>query len=602
MGVTQKSSTDNTTAVQNSKPSSDAILNPPQAKKGNQGSADLSQMQSALGSAYSDEAIKSPQDRALDVMGIDSTSLDLSQVNSISDAEKERIEEYSKSELGFLMEGLTTEVLETLSNTPKQKALMTLFLHRQEALKSNVVVKDMSSTSELRTGLYERGSTSSINVTKESGTRSGTERAEYGQTSDHVWEDASGVHLQKSQNGRSSNQSISHDDSTFTRSTSVQNDEDDSVRKTTVTKVSNQDRATKLEATRAENSKKKLSDRVETTATILEAKAAKDIDIGGGKIEGETDLGGGTKASGSLEANTLNVNAKAGAYYDPKKGLKVGGSAGAKYTLVGGNAKLTAGPYGFNMMGEKMRSEFTVGLSAGVVAEANGAIDLNVSKGAKGVGVEVDTPAGIGTSAKLSGFAGAKAGIEAGAKLDWGKKPDYRFSVEDYTRKMVQDYLGSYTDYVPDYLFNEFSEHFAAIVIGNGGWENLAAIKAGVEGTAGIGGEASYNLGLQGGRVKCSGTLQGTVGVGVGGKIGLDLDALDGVRFLGLMLFRTADKILKAFGISPSQIYARLDKKIQKAKKWLGKEIYDVGTSGKIDYVIPDSVAGWCANKLGYAP
>jgi hypothetical protein len=315
--------------------------------------------------------------------------------------------------------------------------------------------------------------------------------------------------------------------------------------------------------------------------------------------EREDDLGGADLKS-KLQFGVQEANTQAGIYYQ-EKSFKVGGSARAKYKMINGSAKLTTNPYAFSIGGEKMRTQFTVGVNAGLIAEAGGQIDLNVSKHEKSVGVEVEPGAGGGTKAGVDAFAGAKAGIETSAKLDWGKSTTYRSNVENYTRNQVHSLLGDYSDILPDYLFSEFASHFSSIVIGSGGWQNLAALKGGVQGSAGIGGNASFNLGLKGGRIKCGGALGATIGLGVGGKVGMELDAIDGMRFLGLMLFKTAQKVVNQFGITGGRIWKYIKKKGKQALRWLGKQVYDVGTSGNLDYVIPDDTAKWCARQLGYS-
>ena len=299
------------------------------------------------------------------------------------------------------------------------------------------------------------------------------------------------------------------------------------------------------------------------------------------------------KGEGEVDLSNASAEAKGSATWNPEDGLKVKGSAGASYTLVGGSYKFTFGPYDFKLLGEPMKAEFTLGASAKAVAEANGEVEINAAGGDNGVDVS------FGGSA--SAFAGAKAGVEAGAKLHWAKKPEYR----QETKKFIDDLLkdASWFSWLPDSweesIKSKAGDLVATHVIGEGGLKELVALKAGVEGSAGIGGEASFNLGLSGGKFRCSGTLKGTVGLGVGGKVNLAIDMIEGFRYLGIMLFnKGADIIANTFGISRDQIMAEVEKRIDKAKKDLGKSIYEMGQ----DSWIPGS--GWASKKaaaaLGY--
>ena len=590
------------------------------------------------GEATSEPLNLSPKELALGTLGIIDGQSDQSLLAKVTNEMHTKYDGMTKPEIDMNIDMLVREVNSSDKITNDMVYKMHYLLYRQAALANSApsVKLDGASVNGKKTlydsELYASGTVNSTEKTidKKIGDKSTIKtdlNAPEGvmQNNMMMWEGGDGaVHTLETADKTHMHEWVSADNSehgsiiehrenaTHTKETDLYDADGTLKRRETVVKTQNEDRAEALKRKKEEAAKKleqeqanpsdpkslkeKIKENTEVTTKLVEVQ--KDWNAGIGKEgKAEKHLGGGVKASAEGELSTLKADAKAGVYYDPKKGLKVGGSAGAKYTLAGGNAKITAGPYGFNLGGEKMQSEFTVGVSAAVLAEANGELNINAMKSGEGAGLKIEA----GSEGKVSAFAGGKAGVEAGAKLDWGKQADYRSKVESYTRDLIREYLGSYTDYVPDFMFGEFAEYFASIVIGEGGWKNLAAVKGGLEGTAGIGGEAAYNLGLSGGRIKCSGKLQGTVGLGLGGKVSVDLDALDGVRFVGMMLFNGADYLLKKFGIAPSTIMGRLRKKTDQAMAWLGKQIYDYGTSGYTDYLIPDSVASYCAKQLGYS-
>ena len=123
-------------------------------------------------------------------------------------------------------------------------------------------------------------------------------------------------------------------------------------------------------------------------------------------------------------------------------------------------------------------------------------------------------------------------------------------------------------------------------------------------GSAGIGGSAAFDLGLSGGRIKAAGTLKGTGGLGIGGKVNLDMDAVNGIRFLALMAWRGAHEVVELFGVGANYIAQFVTRTTRQVSRWLGKQIYSYGTGkvGYADYFIPDSMALNVASLLGYHP
>jgi hypothetical protein len=291
------------------------------------------------------------------------------------------------------------------------------------------------------------------------------------------------------------------------------------------------------------------------------------------------DNGKGVKGSAGYELGKAEANAKGSATIG-KDGVKVKGSAGASVTLVGGNAKIEAPVFTWSLLGEPVRVKLTAGVSAAVVAEANGELELDVSKG-ENLGVTV----GGGGRA----FAGAKAGVEVGAHIQWMRHGDYSQLLMDFLDDIPG--VGRFVDDVPVDLWKQISQ----VLVGTGTSDLLIA-KAGVFGSAGIGGEASFGLKLQGGRVQLQGDLNGAIGLGGGAKTSLDLDAVDGIRFGGVLALRGVEWIkdhIAGAAAWTQQIISEAQRRIdaymeeKKAKggwkgamasavDWLGDDLFDL--------------------------
>lgn len=287
----------------------------------------------------------------------------------------------------------------------------------------------------------------------------------------------------------------------------------------------------------------------------------------------------GLKAQAGVTVGKAEANATGSATLK-KDQLKVGGSAGAKLTLVGGAAKAEVPVFTWSLLGEPVRVKLTVGLNAAVVAEAQGDLNIDVGRGDK-LGVDI--------SAGGRAFAGAKAGVEVGAHLTWLRRSDYHLLIKDFLDDVPG--VGRFVNDVPEDLWKQV----ANMVIGTGESDLLIA-KAGVFGSAGIGGEASFGLSLKGGRVKMNGDLNGAIGIGGGAKTSLDLDAIDGIRFGGVLALRGMEwikDVIAGAGGMGGQLVAegkrRVDAWMEEKKKaggvsgffaksadWLGDDVFDL--------------------------
>ena len=66
--------------------------------------------------------------------------------------------------------------------------------------------------------------------------------------------------------------------------------------------------------------------------------------------------------------------------------IKVKVVAGAKVTMIGGNAKIEAFAVESNLGGEKVQAITTVGVNSSALAEVNGTVELDIDK-SEGVNV-----------------------------------------------------------------------------------------------------------------------------------------------------------------------------------------------------------------------
>ncbi len=327
------------------------------------------------------------------------------------------------------------------------------------------------------------------------------------------------------------------------------------------------------------------------TETELGAKVGKDDDgnryaeVGAGakaglyeqKIQHKWDNGGG-EAEASWNALGAEANAKGRATITPDS-LQVGGSAGAKATLIGGNARIEAPTFGWELMGEKVDVAVTAGVSAAVLAEAKGNIDLDISKG-EDLGVQL--------SGGGKAFAGAKAGVEVGAKLRWRRQPDYTDLLIDFAKSLP----GSVDDYFVDKLPRQAWTEISRVLIGSGKSDLLAG-KAGVEGSAGIGGEARFGVGLSGGKINVSGSMAGTVGLGAGVRTDLMLDAINGVRFAGVLGMRGTEWLKDALQEAAAWTDQAVDLIQAKIDEYIEAEKAEGGFSGAVA-----SAVDWVGDDL----
>ena len=237
-------------------------------------------------------------------------------------------------------------------------------------------------------------------------------------------------------------------------------------------------------------------------------------------------LGNGLKAEASYDAGKAEANAKVDTVFT-KDQIKVKGAAGAKITMIGGNAKVTLPVHSFTLGGERLQAAVTVGVNASVLAELNGTVQVDLDKGSDKFNA--------GLSGGAEAFVGAKGGAEIGAEFNWLRQSGNTYG-EDLKR-FARSLPGKADDWVVDQMPEEFWPQLATVLVGSRKSRVLYA-KAGVEGRAGLGASAKFGAGFEDGMLKFSGNMSGTIGLGGGVKTDFGVHAVDGARLGGIWAIR----------------------------------------------------------------
>lgn len=247
------------------------------------------------------------------------------------------------------------------------------------------------------------------------------------------------------------------------------------------------------------------------------------------------EKGHATELTAKGEALSASATAGAGVAFAPDK-VKVTGAAAAKVTLVGGSLYVETEAFTWNMFGEECAARIFAGVDASILAEAKGDVELVIGKGD-------NLEAGVKVGGKA--FAGARAGVEVGGKLRWIRKSDYSADVLRFAKSLP----GKIDDRLADKVSPATWKRVSAILFGTNPRADLLIAKAGVEGSAGIGGAATFAAGLDdNGMINVSAELGGTVGLGGKVKTDLKLGASNGARFVGLMAMRGQSWLLEKIG------------------------------------------------------
>lgn len=267
----------------------------------------------------------------------------------------------------------------------------------------------------------------------------------------------------------------------------------------------------------------------------------------------------GSKAKGSTQVGSVDAHGQVKANFGPES-ASVNANVSAKAALLDFTRRWEWDTDPFTIAGEKLTGRFYLFVSGMIGAEAAAHIDANVKllKGKKeadpdallaGTGLEVDPATGkakeakksLGGEAKASAnaFVGAKATLGAGLAAYWDRK-----DVSEYGAQIAG---AAEALFVPLYAVNpglawiaeqaggvEFAEkmiHKFFDWAGAAAKVNLMGIEALVEGSVGIGGKVEAAVGFQHGKLTLTAAASGTVGVGLGSTVRINLDLLEGARF-----------------------------------------------------------------------
>jgi hypothetical protein len=237
-------------------------------------------------------------------------------------------------------------------------------------------------------------------------------------------------------------------------------------------------------------------------------------------------LGEGVKAEASYDVGKAEANAKAEAKFT-KDQVKVRGAAGAKVTMIGGNAKIDLPVTSFTLGGERVQAAVTVGVNGSVLAELDGKVDIDLEKG--------NDKFNAGLSGGGEAFVGAKGGAEIGAEFRWMRQSSNVYG--GVLKQFASSIPGKIDDWVVEQLPEEFWPQLAGVLVGSGSSKVLYA-KAGVEGRAGLGASANFAGGFKDGMLHISGGLSTTIGLGGGVKTDLGVHMVDGARLGGVWSIR----------------------------------------------------------------
>jgi len=293
----------------------------------------------------------------------------------------------------------------------------------------------------------------------------------------------------------------------------------------------------------------------------------------------------GSKFNTSVEAGTIGADANIKSTFRADQ-IKVEGNVGAKVTMVGGSAKISVPVFDWQIGGEKMAVALTAGVNAELLAEANGNIKLDVGKSDKGINAHIE---GGGKA-----FVGAKAGVEIGAEVQWWKKSAQNYG--DLLKAFASSLPGSWDDRLVEKVPPEVWPQLAQVLIGTR-HSTVMYAKAGVEGQAGLGAEATFNAGMKNGMIEASGSLGGSFGLGGGVKTSVGVNAVDGVRLGGVMAMRGTTWLSDALPQALSWLDDVEEELAQRVDAYLTQKENEGGIggffAGAVDFIGDDLLGLW---------
>jgi|GEM_PF-3208361 len=319
--------------------------------------------------------------------------------------------------------------------------------------------------------------------------------------------------------------------------------------------------------------KEKVADATELKGTLAEKSLAKgDAAVLHEKHENEEGFLG-SKNSGETNALHAGGEVKATATVS-STGVEADVTAEGKATLVDVQEKWEWS-IPFNFMGEKMMGTLFLTAKGMVGVEGKAQLKANVGK------MSPDQPK-IDEQAVMAGvdvFAGAKLTLGVGVALEWDKqKPAaYKGKINTGIQTIIKmadlvcpglgwvlNQMGAdeQVQQVMEWLFEW----------GKQGKVALFGIEAMVEGSAGAGAAAKASIGLRGGKFDFMTQANVTWGVGLGGKVKISVDIVEGPKFALIVLGEMTD-MLKEY--ATEQLKAIVGKGIEMWDsfwEWLGAD------------------------------
>lgn len=255
--------------------------------------------------------------------------------------------------------------------------------------------------------------------------------------------------------------------------------------------------------------------------------------------EKHKDAKGPLGASRTGETNLLHAGGKVTASGSiGKDGIKADLTAEGKATLVDVQEKWEW-KFPFNFLGEDVTASLYLMAKGMIGAEAKAQLKANV-KGLNPKEPKIDENA---VMAGVDAFAGAKLQLGVGAALEWHKKPAKTYQAK--LGQSAQALIKLITAVNPPlgWLLNSLGGEQATHQLlewlfewGSQGKTPLLGIEAMGEGSAGIGVKANAAIGLRGGKFEFQAQANVTFGVGLGGKVKVMLDAVEGPKLAVLCL------------------------------------------------------------------
>ena len=302
-----------------------------------------------------------------------------------------------------------------------------------------------------------------------------------------------------------------------------------------------------------------LWDRTEKETVLLQASGSKTFvdesvigdswndaeTIGGGKTSGSYDVLG-VEAGGDSKAEITTDGAKAHA------------AVTAKAQLVAWKQKWEWETPPLSILNEDFTATFFVSVDAFVGAEARAQISAQIEKSKGGRTVPGDeilagmdtstTQTASGTQTTATGptaavdasagvFAGAKLRLGAGLAGNWVKKPQgaYQEKITDNIGSMIDGIAAS----VPglgwvvqqvgaDQIVKSLLEK--VLTWGSAGATPILGVEGTAEGSLGVGAQVAAKVGFKGGKFSMEFGANATWGVGLGAKVSVTIDAIEGVK------------------------------------------------------------------------